>query len=427
LEEFHFEKEKKVKNCLLLCILVPLIAFALTGCQQSAAQTDAQLIAVEEPSSTTEPVSPKPKPRRPAPSQNVHKMSWEEKCSVEQAFSASMQTLGKLELATDLDRTRNIRVRNPRTGRIGNTQVSTNRDARSDGLSATLKGRSTANVDFHITILLMPPESCRILIMATSPNQPEDVLEQHSHFLKQKISEAIQNPEAEVANEPVPYPQTMVFERSVDQVYSAIRHGWAEKERFEFDGDGRDRYYKVIDCTCGSNIKLKFTMHLIDTNKTKLEIEASNYEEKEEFNMIIQRLTDTLQTLKEEQADSQQGYTETMTLDHSVAAVHDALIGWVKSSNFTTSRNSGGDQFYRYFSFTTGSRIEFYFQMRLVDTNKTQLKMTISQQEDKEEFPMILKSLQEALERIGENQSEAVGASATASGRIQKRESCQSE
>ena len=144
-----------MKNRLLSCILVSLVVFALTGCQRSAAQTDGQPVAAEEPS------------------QNVCKMVWEEKCSVKQTSVATKQALGDLGLGgSGVPKTRSVTTRDPKTGRTITKQVPINTGTgsislKSDGLSAIAKAKSVTGIEYDINILLLPPKSCRISMVAT--------------------------------------------------------------------------------------------------------------------------------------------------------------------------------------------------------------------------------------------------------------------
>lgn len=427
----------KTRICLILLAL--MIALPLTGCQQAAAKTE------ELPAAAAE-EAPQPKPTRtassnPKPQQNTSELSWIESCSVEQAASASKRTLVDLGFgissSTPTSNTRSVTTRDPKTGRtitkqvpITTTRTSSTRSSsgsvnfRSDGLSATLMVRSVAGIEFQIVILLIPENACQVTINASSLEQATDILKQQSNHLKQKISQAIQNPEAEpepvITDESLPYPETMVFDRTIDQVSSTI-YNWSQRERFKHSGGGEDKYYRSAYCEGASRIKFEFQVRLINDNKTKLDIRASGYEGKDEFNLILKGLLETLQELQTDQPDSKTvDYIKTISLDHTISSIYQTLVSWIKENSFTFGRNSGGDAFYRYFSCRTAAGIEFNFQTYLIDTNKTKLEMTVGGQENREEFPMILKSLESALKSIGDNQTESIAPEAEQSTKLQQ-------
>ncbi|MHC5082927.1 MAG: hypothetical protein ACYTET_03180 [Planctomycetota bacterium] len=336
---------------------------------------------------------------------NETELSWQQDGSVRQAFNASRIVLEDLGLAHDLSNMQNVSTRDPKTGRMIRRTVPANRQAQSDGLSAVLKGKSTAGIDFDLNILFVSPQTSQITIKAISSNQPKEILKEHSEFLKQQITETIERKPTESQDkaDSTPYPKTMTFNRTANQVSKAI-YDWANRERFERDSQGQDRFYKFIHCQCGSGIGLNFTIRLIDTNKARLEIEALNYEGKDEFKTILQGLQEVLEELKTGQTNQQVAYTEIMTLNKTVPLVQDAIILWAKNKGFqVSSKYSGGDQFYRYCSFDTASGIDFNFKMRLTESNQTTLEMNIRNHEDKEDFPMILKSLQDMLAELNQD------------------------
>ncbi|MHC5154733.1 MAG: hypothetical protein ACYSO4_00855 [Planctomycetota bacterium] len=410
----------KTRICLILTVL--MFALTLSGCQRAAAKTEEQPAVIAE--ETTQPKSAKPTPRKTKPQQNRAKLSWTEPCSVEQAASAAKQTMEDLGLGGQATtKTRTVRTREPKTGKTVTKRVPVSTGSgsdsgriyfKSDGLSAYVNAKSVTGIEYRINILLMPPESCRIAITATGPN-PSDILKEHSTFIKQKISEAIQNPpaEAEEVTETLPYPETMVFDRTVSQVYNVI-YNWSRQEKLDHSrGNSNDKYYRDARVNCASRIEFTFQMRLIDDNKTKLEIKASGYEGKDEFDLILKTLTESMEALKtDEPASKTAAYNETKTLNHPIAAVHGTLSAWVKENSFTFGRNSsGGDAFYKYFSCYTAAGMEFSFKMYLIDANKTKLEMTAGGQKDREEFPMILKSLEAALDGIGQAQPEPAAVS----------------
>lgn len=350
----------------------------------------------------------KPKP----PQLQEFTIRWDEACPVQQAFEAAAWVLEDLGLAQGLIDYTTQRVHNPRTGRIETRQVmSGNRSARRDKLSAYVEGQATADIKFAISILLTPPESSVMTLTATSQTQPEAVLEQQSLYLKEKISEAIAAEPAEPADPPaVPYPQTMLLERAVPAVTDTLMV-WADRQGFQRGSRGeRDQYYRVVTCETGSGIRFEFTLRLVEPERTRLDIEASNYEGKEEFGMILRGLMETLENMNApspQAAAEQKPYPEMLMLNHTVSHVAGVLGAWIQNMKFGSGAYQG-DAFYRTISFKTGSGISLRFYMKLVDTETTKLSIYISDYERKEEFPMILKSLEEVLaELTGEQSAEA--------------------
>ena len=285
----------KTRICLILAAL--MITLSMVGCQRSAAKTDGQTAVVEE--------VPKPQPTKTAPPQNTVKLSWVQPCSVEQAASAAKQALEDLGLAGPGEtKTRTVTTRDPKTGRTISRQVPVSDSGsvavKSDGLSAFVKAKSVAGVDYLMTILLMPPESCDISIVATDPN-PTDILSEHGKFIKDKISEGIQQ-QLDVPNS-IPYLKTMIVNSTISEVFKSV-NGWRESNHFtrfttkNSPGSG-DSFYQTLSCRTASGIRVEFLMHLIDTNKTKLQIDIQNYEEKEDFPMILRSLEGLLKELEE--------------------------------------------------------------------------------------------------------------------------------
>lgn len=371
---------------------------------ETTAETDKP--CEEEPAAPPKPDKPdaasKPKP----PVLQEFTVRWEENCPVQQAFEAAAWVLEDLGLAQGLTDYTTQRVRNPRTGRIETRQVmSGNRSARRDKLSAYLEGHATADIKFAISILLTPPESSVIMLTATSQTQPEAVLEQQSLHLKERISEAIAAEPAEPAEpQAPPYPQTMLLERAVQPVTETLMI-WAERQGFKRDTRGeRDQYYRVVTCETGSGIRFEFTLRLVEPERTRLDIEASNYEGKDEFGMILRGLMETLENMNapEPQAAAQQKpYPEMLMLNHSVDHVAGVLGAWMQNMGFITEQRQG-DSFSRSIGCRTGSGVRLRFSLKLLDTETTRLHINISDYERKEEFPMILKSLQETLDQLEE-------------------------
>lgn len=423
----------KSRICLVLLSLTLMLP--LCGCQESTAKTDSQSIPAAKETSQKK----SKKSTKPAQPKNVSKLSWSENCFVEDATIAAAWVLEELNLGSSRSSgTRTVRTQDPKTGRIVTKQVPVTRGGtgpvhtRNDRLSGIVSAKSTAKTEYVINVSLIPPESCRIEIVATGPN-PTDILKKHNKYIKGKISEAIENPvqEQDVTAEPLPYPETMIFERTVNDVYRVI-YNWARAEKFDQDsGRGDDKYYRYIECKSDSKIRFIFRIRLIDENKTKLEMKVTDYEDKDEFNVILKSLLEALQELKEDQLEPKTAttYTETKLLDNPISAVYDALVSWAKNNGFNIGRNTGGDAFYKYLYCHTTSGIDFSFDLRLIDVDITKLKMTVGDQRDKEEFPMILKSLEAALEKIGTRETvvENVGKAVKAQPQKANPKNCQED
>ncbi|MEN8127447.1 MAG: hypothetical protein ABFR90_06535, partial [Planctomycetota bacterium] len=149
-------------------------------------------------------------------------------------------------------------------------------------------------------ILLMPPESCEIAIIATGPN-PTDILSKHGKFIKNKISEGIQQ-QPDISDS-IPYPKTMLFDRTVYEVSGPL-FDWYQEMSFSKAGGGRgDLFYREHICATASGIRFTFKMWLLNTNKTKLQIDIQNYEGKEEFPMILKSLEEVLDGIGQSQPE----------------------------------------------------------------------------------------------------------------------------
>lgn len=237
------------------------------------------------------------------PEKQSYTIRWDEHCSVERAFDGCEQAVKDLGLTTS-NRYTTQRVQNPQTGQIETKRVPVDGGtARQDGLSGMLETQTTAGIRFQISILLSPPESAMIAITATSANQPNEVLEQQATYLKQKIGEAIQQEPPQTADEiQLPYPESMVFDCPIDQVYNAL-YQWADKQGFDRNSSGgRDRYYRTVTCETASDIRFSFTLRLIDANKTKMQIVIKNFDGKDEFPMILKTLEEAVKGLNEDNA-----------------------------------------------------------------------------------------------------------------------------
>ena len=110
-------------------------------------------------------------------------------------------------------------------------------------------------------------------------------------------------------------------------------------------------------------------------------------------------------------AKEQMPCPETLVLNRSVDDVSGALGAWIKNMGFSPEQ-SYGDSFYRYVGCRTGSGIRLKFWMKLIDADKTKLQIRITDYERREDFPMILKSLEGVLAGLGADQSVAGEAAA---------------
>lgn len=388
-----------IRVCLGAICLMILVS---GGCQRSV-KTGAEPTVTEGQSQPAQSAE-KPARAKPKPPLNEYKVSWQEDCSVEQAFAMGAKVLEDLGLRQETRQTRVVQTRDRQTGRTITQRVPVSeRGGASDSLSAVLEANTTGDIQFKIRILLMPPQSSEITITAASASQPQDVLKKQSDYLRQKISEAIaQSP---LQEEPVPYPQTMTFDYNTDQVYDVLLR-WAEKKGFKRDGGGGDPYYKTFSCETASNIRFQFSMRLIEANKTKLEMNIYNYENKDEFRMILADLMESLEALKTanvlpQAASEPKPYPEELLVNYTVGDVALALEKWIDQMRFQ-EKQSSGDQFVRTVTCVTASKIRFNFRMNLVESNQTKLRIWIRDYAQKEDFPMILKSLQEVLKTLEE-------------------------
>ncbi|MHC4553583.1 MAG: hypothetical protein ACYSUT_12595, partial [Planctomycetota bacterium] len=86
-------------------------------------------------------------------------------------------------------------------------------------------------------------------------------------------------------------------------------------------------------------------------------------------------------------------------LGHSIGDVADTLRVWADENNLKLSSDRN-DVFYARCYFYTSSGIRFSFTMRLVDSDQTRLEISADRYEGKDEFPVVLKSLEEALAEL---------------------------
>lgn len=192
----------KIRAWLVLLAVAGAVVFS--GCQRSAAKVDDAVVTVKtdagaidsnaqnvetqivhtrdqktgrmvltQESVTTMTQKPEPKPAaKPVLSKNEYTTTWKEECTVQQAFAASKQVLEQLKLRIDGRSTRAVRTRDPKTGRTVTRTVPAGSGGKSDDLSALLTANSVAGIKFDLSILLLPPESCRISIVTGSASLP---------------------------------------------------------------------------------------------------------------------------------------------------------------------------------------------------------------------------------------------------------------
>ncbi len=107
-------------------------------------------------------------------------------------------------------------------------------------------------------------------------------------------------------------------------------------------------------------------------------------------------------------------YPKTLILDHSIDHVYSVVYGWQKNEKFRLdNRGYSSGKYYKRLRCSTGSGIDFSFSIRMIDVNKTKLVIDVKDFEGKDEFKMILKSLEVALKaleqpaEVGETAAEA--------------------
>jgi hypothetical protein len=166
-----------------------------------------------------------------------------------------------------------------------------------DYMSAVLKARSAMGVVFEVTLLSDSPETCTATITTSSQTLPKDFLKTHTEFLKEQINQALGQPSDD--SSPAKYPKMMIVDQPTDVVAGKIS-AWGRNQGFRGSGGGSDQYYKHLSYSSSSNIEFGFSMRLIDTNKTKLNIYVSNHQGKDEFPMILKSLEEVLAGLGEE-------------------------------------------------------------------------------------------------------------------------------
>ena len=98
-------------------------------------------------------------------------------------------------------------------------------------------------------------------------------------------------------------------------------------------------------------------------------------------------------------------YPENVVLNQSVERVGDAIHDWIEEMDLDM-RFDRGDLFSRHIQCRTASDIWLTFMVRQIAPNKSKLTITSAREEGKEEFPMIMKSLKEALAGLKDTQTD---------------------
>jgi len=386
-----------------LSVTLFLLVFALSACHKSAVQTAET--SVQTPAEDASQANEQAASEKPKPPLKEYRETWREECAVEQAYLAAVSVLEDLGLRQSSGQSRTVTTRDPRTGRTITQQVPSGSGGRSDGLSAFLEAGTTAGIQYRINMLLVPPASTEITIFASSQNQPESILRSQSEYLRQKIAEAIQ--QGPVQEESVPYPKVMVFDSGTNGVYSSLIQ-WATKQGFKLNTSEGDQYYRSLSCTSASGIQFQFFIRLIESNKTKLEMNVSDYQNKEEFAVILQGLTEALENSNDSPSAAEEPvpYPESVIINSRIDPIATSIEDWIGRMGFG-EKKMYGDQFVRTMTCKTASSIRFTFKMNLIDTNQTKLQIWIRDYDHREEFPMILQSLKELLEKLNNSATQS--------------------
>ncbi len=231
----------------------------------------------------------KPQPKPAASAENKFETRWEQECTVQQAFNATKQLLYD-------------------TFGLEKVYESSRREyyqPKSDTISATLKARSTINIVFDISIVLISPDSSLIVIQASSKTQPKDFVRKHGLYLQARIGEAIAA-EPPAAVETIPYPKTMILDRSLDQVNQSLSD-WNSKAKLTLNASNGDTYYQYKSYRTYSGIQFYFSIHMIDVNQSKLSISILDYKDKDEFPFILKGLEAALAELEKDQTAAEEG------------------------------------------------------------------------------------------------------------------------
>ena len=120
--------------------------------------------------------------------------------------------------------------------------------------------------------------------------------------------------------------------------------------------------------------------------------------------IIQNKINKAIQHPKPEEMAKPALYPKTIIIEHEVSDVYEILYEWSRKMEFDCQAPRG-DVFYKTLSVNTGSGIDFRLVMRSIGSNKTKLEIDAGSYEGKEEFPMILKSLEDALAGLEEDKN----------------------
>lgn len=332
------------------------------------------------------------------PGENKFTIHWKQACSVEQAFEVCQDMLTDLNLKIAGASSRTVRTRDPRLGRTVEKKVPV-AGGYKDGLSASLQATSSVGIDYTIEIVLLPPDSCRVLLAVESDSQPAKILEEHALYLNQEIKRAIQqvlaNPVQGQTRDDIC--DVIVLDQDLAQSYEMI-YQWSRKWRFNRKESEGDSYsYKKMRFETGSEIEIVFFLRMLEQEKTKVEIEMQEIAGKDESAVIWESLKNTL--LGKEDA-ALPSYAETRVLSHPVGKVMEAVRLWATSSGMNWEGNRDADVFYASGYCYSASGIRFALKVRLIEPDTASLQITADNWKDKPEFDVMMKALNESLKQL---------------------------
>lgn len=151
----------------LALFAVCLAAFG-SGCHRAAQQTGGEPVLAEA----------KEQINQPKPPRYQFHTGWDENGSVEEVFDVCVAVFNEMKLLQDI--------------RDVNDRMTFGRNARAfcDGLSADISTRAIVGININLQILKRTPETCSVTLELTSPRHSEDILQQQSAFIVQKIRNA---------------------------------------------------------------------------------------------------------------------------------------------------------------------------------------------------------------------------------------------
>lgn len=162
----------------------------------------------------------------------------------------------------------------------------------------------------------------------------------------------------------------------------------------------------VVETQSASGIEFRIEMLLQYSNPeiTQISIIAtssdhSTNELRDQSRILQQKISEGIQNPSLKAVGKSIPYPETVMVACDVETLYDILYNWAGNMGFDL-QSMRGDTFYKGFTFRTGSGVGFKLVMRNIESNKTKLEIGIEDHQDKEEFPMILKSFHETLQSI---------------------------